>query len=265
MPWIRIIKPETELRTLSIRERLASEQLASQQFRCPKKSEHAAQINFTPVSAFQFFTNGVKQHFFESDKTAFGLIINRTKADRNVMFRNSMRCEVSDSIFKSPLTEQAFEAQLTDNSFVRTTEGEASRVVKRQWEKLSRDHAKYKLECEEDGLSEPEDPSLPWTEGLFRHKFSDVDAILVHRNEDSLRKGYAFAKVLEATTGKKIEFCTWDEEKAELVECDREKIKEVLGFRDDKTNPSKQIIDDETQSRIREYRSCLSQAQRGGR
>ncbi len=257
MPWIRIIEPETELRTLSIRERLASEQLAAQQFRCPKKSEHAAQINFTPVSAFQFFTDGVKQHFFESDETTFGLVINRTESNRNVMFRDSTRCEVSDSIFKSPLTEQEFEAQLRDNRFIRTNERDASRIVGKTFKDLVKQY-------EREGF-DPSDASLPWTEGLFRHKFSDVDAILINQNEDSLRKGYAFAKVLEAMTGKKLGFRTWDEEKAELVECDREKIKEVLGFRDDKSNPSKQIIDDETQSKIREYQSCLSQAQRGGR
>jgi hypothetical protein len=265
MPWIRIIEPKTELRTLSIRGRLTSEQLAEQQFRCPKINEHAARTNFTPVSAFQFFIDGVKQDFFESDETTFGLVINRTEANRNVMFRDSTRCEVSDGIFNLPLTEQEFEAQLIDNSFFRITEREASGVVKRQWEKCLEDHKKYKQHRKEDGLDEPEEPSLNWTEGLFRHKFSDVDAILINQNEDSLRKGYAFAKVLEAMTGKKLEFRTWDEEKAELAECDREKIKEVLGFRKDESNPSKQVIDGETQSKIREYQSYLSYAQRGGR
>lgn len=265
MPWIRIIDPKTEFKTLSIRERLTDEQLAAQQFRCPKSNEHVARINFTPASAFQYFTNGVRQHFFERDESAFGLVINRTKANRDVIFRDSMRCEVSDSIFKSPLTEQQFEDQLRDNRFVRTTERDASKMVKRQWRKLSEDQEKYRKECAEDGLSDPGEASLPWTEGIFRHKFSDIDSIFINQNVDSARNGYAFAKVLEGVTGKRFVFHTWDEEKAELIECDHEKMKEALGFTTDRSNPSKQNIDRDTQSKIREFRSYFEEAQKGGR
>lgn len=265
MPWIRIINPEAEFRTLSIRERLTDEQLAAQQFRYPKSNEHAARINFTPASAFQYFTNGVRQHFFERDESAFGLVINRTEANRNVMFRDSMRCEVSDSVFKSPLTEQEFETQLRDNRFVRTTERDASKMVKKQWRKLSEDHEKYRKDCAEYDMSDPGETSLPWTEGIFRHKFSDIDSIFIKQNVDSIRNGYAFAKVLEGVTDKRFTFHAWSEEGAELVELDRGKIKEFLGFTTDRSNPSKQNIDRETRSKIAEFQSYFEGAQKGGR
>lgn len=257
MPWIRIIEPKAELKTLSIREDLTDEQLAAQQFRFPLRNEHVAKINFTPVSAFHFFTNGVRQSFFESDETLFGIIIDRTSENRSVIFRDSMRCEVSDDIFKKPLEETKFEEKLTDNHFVRTNERDVSRMVKETFSDLVEQY-------EREGFDRDE-AEIAWTEGLFRHKFSDIDGILIHQNEDSIRKGYAFAKVIEGITGEKLRFCTWDEEELKLMECDREKIKEALGFGESESNLLKQIIDDETKSQIREYKTYLSQAQIGGR
>lgn len=224
-----------------------------------------AKIDFTPASAFHFFTNGVKQYFFENDKSAFGLVINRTEANRNVMFRDSMRCEVSDSIFKSPLTKQQFEEQLRDNSFIRTTERDVSRIVKTKWEKLSEDQKKYRKDCAEDGLSDPGDVSLPWTEGIFRHKFSDIDGILIQNNKTSVRNGYAFAKVVEEVNDKRTEFYMWSDAKSDLIKIDRQKIRDFLGFEAKESGGQRILIDDETQAKIDEYKTCFTQVLEGGR
>jgi hypothetical protein len=248
MPWIRIIEPEIEIKTLSQREALTGEQLAAQQFRCPLENEHVA--NFTPASAFHFFTNGVRQWFYRSKETLFGIIIYRTLENRSVMFRKSMDCVISDEIFKKPLEEAEFEKIMANNHFVRTNEKDASGMVKQNFLNLVE---KYKR----DGR-DPGEAKIPWTEGLFRHKFSDIDGILIHKNEDSFRKGYAFAKVIEGITHKKLQFCTWDEKELKLM--DREEIKKALGFGKDESNPLKQTIDDKTKSTINEYKAYLPQA-----
>lgn len=268
MPWIRIIKPETELGTLAIRENLTDVELATQQFRHPMPSEHVAKINFTPASAFQFFTDGVPQRFFDEFKPdfreKFGLVVKRTNPPRNVIFRHSIREEVSDNIFKKPLTKEQFDRSLESDGFIPTPENEVPQCVKAAYTDLARQHEDYKRECAEDGLSEPEPAKLPWTEGLFRHKFSDIDGVFVHPNMTSFRNGYAFAKVLEGVTGKKTEFYAWNDKTSKLENLDREKIKEALGFKPDKTDDTKLVIDSKTQAKIQEYQSCLSQG-RGGR
>lgn len=264
MPWIRIIsEPATELQTLVTRNKLTDERLASQQPRRPLPSENLANMYFTPVSAFQFFIDGIPQGFHKSDQKSFGLVINAV-SNRNVIFRNSMRTEVSDNIFKKPSNDSDFEKALKDNNFIKTTDAEVARSIQRSYNDLVKQYKKDRIDYPENGI-DPKDAKLPWTEGLFRYKFSDIDGIFVYPDLTSIRNGYAFAKVLENVTRKKNEFYYWDENKSELVRLDREKIKKELGFKTDKSDDTKLVPDQATLAQFNKYNSYLDQAREGGR
>lgn len=44
MPWYRTIKPEDEIKALTIRERLSSEELKNQRARCPQGYNSATAV-----------------------------------------------------------------------------------------------------------------------------------------------------------------------------------------------------------------------------
>lgn len=200
MPWYRTIKPEGEIRTLTTRKKLDYTSLQNQEARI----SHAASVDpkFTPLSAFHYIKGGTKQRIFtgyHSDEN-IGIMLNPyADSIRNVLWRDSDRNEVSDDIFKKYNTADGFKKALHDYGFTKTTEAKCSESVKERYEKLKAQYSKEK--------HDPKSAKLPWTEGLFRYQWSEIDGVVINPNNlQSCIKGYAFAVVLEENTGKPCKF-----------------------------------------------------------
>lgn len=191
MPWYRTITPTSELKTLSMRDKLTDDEVNSQRIRCVRDYDSVINQfpgNFTPVSAFQYILSDVKQHIFKKPLIGI-LVLPREEKSRKVIWRNSLRNGVSDSIFKKYLTLSTFNERLTDNGFEYADERAVRLKIKEAFQQLQRQYKKEKFD--------PAEAMLPWTEGLFRYKTKEIFGIVINPDDvQSCKIGYAFACVV---------------------------------------------------------------------
>ncbi len=241
MPWYRTIIPKNELKTLAKRQQLDYADMHKQQPYC----SHQQPSHFTELSAFHYITKGVKQRLFtsyDSDEN-IGIILRPYTQPRNVYWRDSNRCALSNATFKVKHTPDSFQTSLTDNQFILTTEDKAAESVRTRYRRFVKQYQQEDLD--------PQEASVPWTEGLFRYQRDEIDGIVVNpKNTQSCLQAYAFAKTLEAHTKQRYTFYACDGNTSALTEVDRDTVKGKI------YSSSKQLTE-----LLKEYHRCHSTTQ----
>lgn len=208
MPWLRIINPKQELETFRKRDAVQGSNLSSRVLSSDELAKLGAvqkllYQNYTPLSAFQYVHNSYPQSLFANvNKTTsdggctIGIVVKRE--GREVYYRHSGYCSVSDGIFKKPNTEKEFSKKLEEHSFKVTKENDMPSILGSAYKALA-DDSYYK-----DNPGEK--PTLSWTEGLFRHVPKDVAYIVIDPSDPkNIQAGFAFAQVLDKRFDVKVE------------------------------------------------------------
>lgn len=220
MPWYRAIIAGREIATLTTRECLTYEQMCEQQ---PYRSE-IEPIGFTVLSAFHHIMPDIKQELFTESKGSIGVTLSLHTPPRNIYWRNSLRCEVSDEVIRDRKyqNKDSFEADLKYINILPTTEND--RLVLTLAENAYKKRFRREFDKSED---------VPWTEGLFRYQWSEIDGIVVNpEDKKNCLKGCAFARIVDERKGSRSEFYKCDPETSELTALNREAIEKQLNQSD---------------------------------
>lgn len=227
MPWYRTIDVKSEITTLAIRHYIKDNDLEEQ----PDYRKEDADRYFTPLSSFQYLKAGIKQFIFSKidtkpnefkkrfnlkQKIELGVMVRRRcekDPRRSVYWRDVPYEFLSDGVFKEIQTEEGFKRALARNKFIKIIELDVSqKKMVELFKNHKKCHESYQKELEEEAKEKGEaykkdkDPGdLMWTEGLFRYEITDIEGVVVDKEDPTNRiTGIAFSHFLEKCTGKSI-------------------------------------------------------------
>lgn len=127
---------------------------------------------------------------------------------------------------KKQISKDEYEAKLKENNYVQYKESDVAKSLEARYKKNYEEAKRENIESEEERENYA---ILSWSEGIFHYGFDDIDCVVIDpKNTNSLKKGYAFSKVIEEVVGHKIEFVYAKESGKGVEKIDRKKLKDFI-------------------------------------